>query len=845
SKTATGAITVDAKDGLVSVTVGTETLDLDALTALSSTTPVTITTDYVELTLTGFTPEVVNGITVGGKLSYSYELTKPFANAEPGQAGDENGLDKIELKVVDAGNAESNGTLDINIIDDVPHIDTTTHEPMLEVDETTLGSAATEDFAGIFTPSYGADGKGVADKYTLIVNAGADSGLVDTATGTAIKLYIAADGSIEGRVGAEDGDVAFKLSVNANGKVTLTQNSAVKHPNSKDPDDKVSLKDSGIKLELKITDTDGDTATESADIGKFIGFKDDGPTLNTAQVDGDGFVIGNVIVDEKYLPTGSASDAARLTVIKELPINFGADGAVNAANETGLIFANTDALEALKLKSGTTELTYQISGDGHTITATAGGKNIFTITLSVDVNGKASYEFTLKGPLAHTLENDIAANIKLPFDITATDGDGDSVDLKFKVEVVDDTPKNEVRELTVDEDGAVSFSNADINNSTTKITSDVKHGTVTIGNDGKITYTPNEDYRGSDSYTYTVTTASGTYERTVNITVKPVADAPLFADRTDGGVVVTPEDTEKSLGLKLPAIKDIGATGQNDPGYSGTDYSELLGAITLTPSGAGYIAGDTKFTTKVNGAGAEIELKPVGGKITIVITDTSGGATPSDGYHVKGDIVPTKDESNGVYYLTKEEYEAITAHPAADRHENFKVEVSVDSYEVDADGKKLTDVNGANSKQTITVDVQAVTDEVVLNVKEDTTQNGVTVVISDANKTADITFDEDTSFNLTNILAPAAFKDLDGSETRYLGLKGLSNGTTVTVDGVDYVIGQAGTPTVDFGGATGVVPAITIAGTVTGLPSITITPPKDFSGDLTGIKVVLGAQDSD
>src|SRR5699024_7245886 len=159
------------------------------------------------------------------------------------------------------------------------------------------------------------------------------------------------------------------------------------------------------------------------------------------------------------------------------------------------------------------------------------------------------------------------------------------------------------------------------------------------------------------------------------------------------------------------------------------------------------------------------------------------------------------------------------------------------------------DVNGANSKQTITVDVQAVTDPVGLQVKEGDTQTGVIVGITpDAegkNKTADITFDEDTSFNLTNILAPAAFKDLDGSETRYLGLKGLPNGTTVTVDGVDYVIGQAGTPTVDFGGTTGVVPVITIAGTATGLPNITITPPKDFSGDLTGIKVILGAQDSD
>ena len=797
-----------AVDGKADITLSKE--DVEALSTSSKIIP----TEYGELVLNGYSQAADGTITI----DYEYTLTKAPENtaAGDGSTADKFTDDTIKITVNDRDTDTDSQDLVIRIMDDVPVIDTTDEKPALTVDETTLGSAVTVDFAGIFTPSYGADGMGVADKYTLVVTDGDDSGLVDTATGKNILLYQTADG-IEGRIGAVDGDVAFKLNVTADGKVTLTQNSAVKHPDSKDPDDKVSLKDSGIKLELKITDTDGDTATKSVDIGKFIGFKDDGPTLNLDQVDGEGFVIGNVIVDEKHLPSGSASsDAAQLTVTKELPINFGADGAVNADGEIGLIFANTAALEALDLKSGTTDLTYQISADGHTITATAGGKDIFTIELKVATDGTPSYEFTLKGPLDHTLENDIAANIELPFDITATDGDGDSVDLKFKVEVVDDTPRNEVRELTVDEDGSVSFSNADINNSTTKITTDVKHGTVTIGNDGKITYTPNEDYRGSDSYTYTVTTASGTYERTVNITVKPVADAPLFADRTDGGVVVTPEDTEKSLDLTLPKIKDKGGQGDsNAEDYD--DFSELLGAITLTPSGDGYIAGDTKFTTKVDGV--EIELKPVGGKITIVITDTSGGTTPSDGYHVKGETIPAKDEGNGVYYLTKEEYEAITAHPAEDRHENFKVEVSVDSYEVDADGKKLTDVNGANSKQTITVDVQAVTDEPKLELKN-----------------TSHTFEEDTVLDLTDDLVEG-FTDIDGSESFWYEVEGLAPGTVVTINGQSYTADSAGK--IDSSAHKITVDAADKN------PVFTIKPPKDFSGDMKGVKITLKVQDSD
>ena len=263
-----------------------------------------------------------------------------------------------------------------------------------------------------------------------------------------------------------------------------------------------------------------------------------------------------------------------------------------------------------------------------------------------------------------------------------------------------------------------------------------------------------------------------------------------------------------------------------------------MGAITLTPTGAGYVD-DAKLQT------GAIELKPAAdGKITIVITDQAD-------FHVSNiQTLYPEDTANGVYHLTTAEYEAITAHPAEDRHENFKVEVSVKSYEVDGTGEALDDAlvggtNGVESTQTITVDVHAVTDRVALKVQADNTQTDVEVVISGDAKTADITFDEDTSFNLTNILAPGVFKDLDGSETRYLGFKDLPNGTTVTVVGVHYVIGQASTPTVDFGGTIGEIPALTLAGKVTDLPQITITPPKDLSGDLPDFEVILGARDSD
>ncbi|MCK0163921.1 DUF5801 repeats-in-toxin domain-containing protein [Marinobacter sp. S6332] len=727
--------------------------------------------------------------------------------------------------------------------------------PEVIVDETSLGTPSdAKAFAGAFkAPDYGADGAASSDAlvYSLDIDSTTSTGLIDTATGQAIVLSINGSGEVEGRTDV-GGNLAFTISVNSDGEVTLTQSRSMQHTDTDDPDDEVTIASGTIKLHATALDGDGDTdKSDGVDIGGQFTFKDDGPTIDGSEVGGDGYVSDNAIVDERYLASGSESDPSKLIVGKNLPIDFGADGAVNAVGDIGLTFnSNIQDLIDLGLKSGTTDLTYAPSTDGHTITATAGANDIFTIELKVAADGTPSYEFTLQGPLDHTLDagGATAENIVLPFDIKATDGDGDSVDLKFKVEVIDDTPPSDTRELEVNEDDSVSFSNADINQTTTTVITDAEHGTVTIGNDGTITYMPNEDYRGSDSYTYKVVTDGGEYERTVNITVKPVADAPLFTDRTDDGVVETPEDTEKSLELKLPAIKDTGATDQKDVGYAGSDYSELVGAITLevkdvdtTVVGAG-VAQDVVLQTVISGATKE--LKPAtDGKITIVITDQTD-------FHVSNiQALHPEGTANGVYHLTKDQYEAITAHPAEDRHENFEVEVSVKSYEVDASGEALPDAdvggtNGAESTQTITVDVHAVTDDVGLKVQDDDTQAGVTVVISDADKTADITFDEDTSFNLTNILAPEAFKDTDGSETRYLGLKGLPDGTTVTVGGDDYVIG-GNAPTVNFGGTIGEIPALTLAGTETNLPDITITPPKDLSGDLPAFEVILGALDSD
>ncbi|WP_235672097.1 DUF5801 repeats-in-toxin domain-containing protein, partial [Aeromonas veronii] len=90
-------------------------------------------------------------------------------------------------------------------------------------------------FASLFTSSFGADGAGTL-VYSLNVSAaGADSGLNDTATGQDILLYLES-GSVVGRVGGSSGSVAFTLSVNSSGEVTLDQERAIAHTPNSGPD---------------------------------------------------------------------------------------------------------------------------------------------------------------------------------------------------------------------------------------------------------------------------------------------------------------------------------------------------------------------------------------------------------------------------------------------------------------------------------------------------------------------------------------------------------------------------------------------------------------------------------
>ncbi len=149
------------------------------------------------------------------------------------------------------------------------------------------------------------------------------------------------------------------------------------------------------------------------------------------------------------------------------------------------------------------------------------------------------------------------------FTYKAKDGSLDSNDatVTITVNAVNDAPVAVDDSATTDEDTSVTIdvlaNDTDVDGGALTVSSVTQgtNGAVTIA-DNKVTYTPNADFNGTDTFTYTVNDGNaGTDTATVNITVNAVNDAPV----ADAGADQTVEATS-SDGAEVT----MGGTGSSD-----------------------------------------------------------------------------------------------------------------------------------------------------------------------------------------------------------------------------------------------------------------------------------------
>ncbi|ELA6608491.1 tandem-95 repeat protein, partial [Vibrio alginolyticus] len=178
------------------------------------------------------------------------------------------------------------------------------------------------------------------------------------------------------------------------------------------------------------------------------------------------------------------------------------------------------------------ELTFSVSGNSNVLVSIENG--IATISPTADWNGSEALTFTAADPSGESVSQTVNFTVAPVADIVAD-----------KATVVEDTPTI-IKVLGNDtfegDDKVVSL---DTNNGPA-------NGTVSVNPDGSVTYTPNDNFHGADSFTYIVTSGGVSESTTVNVDVTPVNDAPVAKDDT----AVTDEDTPVTIDV-LPNDTDI------------------------------------------------------------------------------------------------------------------------------------------------------------------------------------------------------------------------------------------------------------------------------------------------
>ena len=164
------------------------------------------------------------------------------------------------------------------------------------------------------------------------------------------------------------------------------------------------------------------------------------------------------------------------------------------------------------------------------------------------------------------------------FIVTVDDGNGGTVDIPVNITVtpVNDIPVAVNDSATLNEDASINIdviaNDTQLGDTPTTVTAITQptNGTAVLEADGTVTYTPNADYNGADSFTYTITDANGdTSTATVNLTVNPVNDAPII--------------NHESTAIAVDERAVISLTGL---GYDFSDIDAGSGIMTLTLSSA-------------------------------------------------------------------------------------------------------------------------------------------------------------------------------------------------------------------------------------------------------------------
>ena len=510
-----------------------------------------------DASLTFSTTSTVTGLTLNNDGSYSFD-TSSYGSLSVGETLDV----EVPVTITDDEGATDTTTLTITVIgtNDVPTIDTAVGSRQTE------NEAQAGDTVASFTAS-DLDG----DSISFEITSGNDEGyfVINSATGV-VSLTTTGAAAL-----ANDAltDTNYTLGVTASDGTTTSAESTA------------TITFDGINDAPTIDTAEGSTQTENEaqagdTVASFTASDLDGDTVSYAITSGNDkgyFAINSAtgvvsltatgatalandaLTDTNYTlgvtasegTTTSAESTATITFdgINDAPI---AQDNAKTINEetilTGNVIAETDSISGVDSDPDGDSLSvtqFVIDGDDTTYLAgeTATIANVGTITIATT----GVYTFT-------PVENYYGEVPDVTYTISDAHGGTDSAVLDINVDNVDDVPVASTDSFTLDEDTTYSGTVASNDTAsgdggnTWSVSTQAQNGSVVMNADGTFNYTPDENYAGTDRFTYTLTDADGsTSQAEVVLTVNSINDAPVASDDStmtyDTGIRLDDEPT--------------------------------------------------------------------------------------------------------------------------------------------------------------------------------------------------------------------------------------------------------------------------------------------------------------
>jgi VCBS repeat-containing protein len=324
-------------------------------------------------------------------------------------------------------------------------------------------------------------------------------------------------------------------------------------------------------------------------------------------------VIGDqgVIIDDVSYTTNQQSNLTVSVQGNNAPVNT-VPGAQTVNEDTALPISGVSVADA---DGGMLTATLSVANGTLHVTGSNGVSDNDTRT--VTISGTAAEINAALAGLSYTGN----LNFNGPDTLTVSTSDGaltDTDTVAITINPVNDAPVAQDGSNSGNEDtqisGTLVATDFDSEGLTYSLGIQAAHGIVAVNSDGSYTYTPNLDFNGPDSFTFTASDGTaGSNTATISLTVNPVNDPPVAQDGTNNGdedttiagtLVATDVDSEGLIySLGIQAAHGIVAVN-SDGSYTYTPNLDFNGPDSFT-----FTASDG--TASSNTATISLTINPV------------------------------------------------------------------------------------------------------------------------------------------------------------------------------------------------------------------------------------------